>query len=567
MAKKNYNEQHNQGYDAAKKGLNFLGKKASKGLQRLGKKAVAKLGEVALKKLGSAVLLKTFPFWGPAVALLLLVMILFALLVPDLSWEEKRDAKEEAAVIQKIAEYNALGQELGINPTHIVAMDMTKYDNRSLLDYPASDSAYHFFSIYYEKFIPAESICMQLGENGTCLKSIEKPEEIIESGNYAGKSSIQGFFSEQGQPLDDIISALIGIRSQTNVRLTVTSLPKESAMSDAKLNEEQKEYFNDILESELITEEFPDLGSTAFFGGIGGGAYCSPSKEIVTSSWNQSFNNAGVLSSHGPTIISLATQYSIDPVLFASIAFHESAFGKSNAIITKNNPGGLMGKNGLMVFATLEDGLESMARTLHNRIIKDGLTTIDKLGSVYAPVGASNDPTGLNNHWVPNISKIVSNLGGLTMNCESYESGTTIVFDGDASEVAKQIASVGTRFIGNSLYVFGGGRSQSHISKGWFDCSSFVHWAYAQAGINLGNLTSTSTETLNKMGKTVPVSDIKVGDLIFWDTYKKDGHVGIYIGNGRWIGAQSSTGVAIESMNGYWNTVFKGHVRRLLPES
>lgn len=566
MANNNHDEQHNQGYDAAKKGANFLGKKASIGLQRLGKKAVAKLSKAALKKVASAVLLKTGPFWGPAVALLLLVVIIFAILIPDFSWGSKHDANEEEAITQRITDYNLLGQELMINPTHIVAMDMVKYENNSLLDYPVSESTYHFFSIHYEKFEPAKSVCTQLGENGSCLNYIEQPEKILESGTYAGKKSIQSFFRSKGQPLDDIVSAIDGIRTKPNTRLTITSLTIENAIADAKLNEEQAEYFNDILESELIAEEFPELGSTSFFG-IGGGAYCSPTKEITVSSWNQSFIRAGVLNSQGPTIIALAKEHSIDPVLFAAIAFHESAYGKSNAILSKNNPGGLMGKNGLMKFSTLHDGLESMARTLHNRIIKDGLTTIDKLGSVYAPVGASNDPTGLNNHWVPNISKIVSNLGGLTMNCESYANGSTIVFDGDVSEAAQRIASAGTRWIGNSLYVFGGGRNQTHIHKGWFDCSSFVHWAYAQGGINLGTLTSTSTETLNKMGKRVSVNDLRVGDLIFWDTYKKDGHVGIYIGNGRWIGAQSSTGVAIESMNGYWNTVFKGHVRRILPES
>jgi cell wall-associated NlpC family hydrolase len=35
------------------------------------------------------------------------------------------------------------------------------------------------------------------------------------------------------------------------------------------------------------------------------------------------------------------------------------------------------------------------------------------------------------------------------------------------------------------------------------------------------------------------------GDLVFFNTYKKDGHVGIYIGNGKFIGSQSSTGVEI----------------------
>lgn len=66
---------------------------------------------------------------------------------------------------------------------------------------------------------------------------------------------------------------------------------------------------------------------------------------------------------------------------------------------------------GLVVLGT------ALILTLHNRIIKDGYVTIVDLGSVYAPIGAANDPTNLNAHWVPTISAMVSSLGGLTMNC------------------------------------------------------------------------------------------------------------------------------------------------------
>ncbi|PGT80576.1 hypothetical protein COD11_20920 [Bacillus sp. AFS040349] len=134
---------------------------------------------------------------------------------------------------------------------------------------------------------------------------------------------------------------------------------------------------------------------------------------------------------------------------------------------------------------------------------------------------------------------------------------------GDGSNVP--VVEVGNKWIGNSVYVFGGGRNQSDIARGRFDCSSFVHWAFNQVGVNLGPLTGTSTETLKHKGTAVSVSEMKPGDIVFFDTYKIDGHVGIYVGDGKFIGAQSSTGVAIADMTtGYWKKTFNGRVKRII---
>lgn len=151
--------------------------------------------------------------------------------------------------------------------------------------------------------------------------------------------------------------------------------------------------------------------------GFSGGAYCAVNGEINQELWDAKIRSAGVFTDKGDLMIEIATNQGIDPVLMAAIALHETTNGTSSAVVMKNNPGGLMGPNGLMTFSTLDEGLEAMGQTLHNRIIIDGLVTIADLGSVYAPIGAENDPTNLNSHWVPNITAFVSSLGGLTMNC------------------------------------------------------------------------------------------------------------------------------------------------------
>ncbi|MDM5300082.1 bifunctional lytic transglycosylase/C40 family peptidase [Bacillus subtilis] len=147
---------------------------------------------------------------------------------------------------------------------------------------------------------------------------------------------------------------------------------------------------------------------------------------------------------------------------------------------------------------------------------------------------------------------------------EKYVKGYVPVDGGGGGKTGVKVADVGRKWIGKSKYIFGGGRNKSDIAAGRFDCSSFVHWAFAQVGVDLGPLASTSTETLKHLGKPVSPKKMKPGDVVFFDTYKTDGHVGIYIGDGKFIGAQSSTGVAIADMSkGYWKEKFNGRVKRI----
>jgi peptidoglycan DL-endopeptidase CwlO len=153
-----------------------------------------------------------------------------------------------------------------------------------------------------------------------------------------------------------------------------------------------------------------------------------------------------------------------------------------------------------------------------------------------------------------------SNSGSSSNGSSSSSNNSSSNYTPSASGDLSTIISAGYKYIGNSVYVFGAGRSASDIANGRFDCSGFVSWAFSQGGISL----PSSTSSLRYSGSKVSPSDLKPGDLVFFDTYKKDGHVGIYIGGGRFIGSQTSTGVAVASMtSGYWKDHFNGHARRI----
>lgn len=118
----------------------------------------------------------------------------------------------------------------------------------------------------------------------------------------------------------------------------------------------------------------------------------------------------GKLSGMAAHFINAGKKYDLDPNLLSAIAIHETGNGSSRAVNDKNNVAGMMGKNGLRSYASIEDSIFDMARNLRQNYLNQGKDTIAKIGAKYAPVGAANDPTGLNNHWTKGVSNQYSKL-------------------------------------------------------------------------------------------------------------------------------------------------------------
>ena len=135
---------------------------------------------------------------------------------------------------------------------------------------------------------------------------------------------------------------------------------------------------------------------------------------------------------------------------------------------------------------------------------------------------------------------------------------------GDNTTIENAI-NAGMKWVGKSPYIWGGGRSQADVDAGRFDCSSFVHYCYASAGIQLGDRANAVTFSLVNMGKKINPSDMKRGDIIFFNTYTYNGHIAIYLGDGKFLHDGSTKGVWINSLNEpYWEKAFNGNVRRII---
>ena len=133
-----------------------------------------------------------------------------------------------------------------------------------------------------------------------------------------------------------------------------------------------------------------------------------------------------------------------------------------------------------------------------------------------------------------------------------------------SNQIIETVIEAGMKWVGKSPYVWGGGRTEADVIAGRFDCSSFVHYCYASAGIQLGDRASVVTFSLVNMGQKVDASEMRRGDLIFFDTYTVDGHIGIYIGDNKFLHDGTSTGVTVSELSGYYKDKFNGKVRRIV---
>lgn len=133
-----------------------------------------------------------------------------------------------------------------------------------------------------------------------------------------------------------------------------------------------------------------------------------------------------------------------------------------------------------------------------------------------------------------------------------------------ASHSSWSVASVGADLAMQALsfigvpYRFGGQDPQ----RG-FDCSGLVrHVTQSVMGLTLPR----TAEAMARVGENIGREALQVGDLVFFNTRgRRYSHVGIYIGDGRFVHAPARRGhVRVEEVDGaYWQKRFNG-ARRIV---
>jgi cell wall-associated NlpC family hydrolase len=117
------------------------------------------------------------------------------------------------------------------------------------------------------------------------------------------------------------------------------------------------------------------------------------------------------------------------------------------------------------------------------------------------------------------------------------ENPAALILPPPPAPIGARAAELARRWVGVP-YRYGGSSPETG-----FDCSGLVSYVYGRLGLDLPH----NAAALFGYGRPVPVTHLRPGDLVFSHDL---GHVGMYVGGGRWIHApQSGETVRVELLS------------------
>lgn len=260
--------------------------------------------------------------------------------------------------------------------------------------------------------------------------------------------------SAEQEKLDKIMQELKRIKDETQARVDeyynsqeVTNELSNDLLGQEKvaLSEEQRYYiFNEYcgyygLDSIVVyklgrtlTNEFSDanyinnyvIGNTTFYGksrvypneeaGIIAFIRClSLNPEDYNISSNDITN--GVYNKFSGSYEQMTSKISdllgVDKTTMLAIMYHETGYFSSDSFVYRNNPAGIMkGDSGVKSFDSKEAGIIESIYNFYFRFCENNKKiSLEEIGNVYCPVGASNDD-GTNINWLSGVSQIKQEL-------------------------------------------------------------------------------------------------------------------------------------------------------------
>ncbi len=114
------------------------------------------------------------------------------------------------------------------------------------------------------------------------------------------------------------------------------------------------------------------------------------------------------LAGEGASFVHHAAAVGLDPRALVAIAKHESILATYAPAHRIRNPFGL-GPH--WEFASYERAISRASTVLSDLYLAEGRITLETIGPKWAPIGAANDPTGLNQNWTRGVGTYYAELG------------------------------------------------------------------------------------------------------------------------------------------------------------
>jgi cell wall-associated NlpC family hydrolase len=117
-----------------------------------------------------------------------------------------------------------------------------------------------------------------------------------------------------------------------------------------------------------------------------------------------------------------------------------------------------------------------------------------------------------------------SHRAGPAGQAESYQFSVAL-----SAETARRVAEIASSLVG-SPYRYGGRGPEA------FDCSGLVYYSYRSAGLSVPRTSAQQFEAAT----LITLDQARAGDLLFFRYQRKVSHVGIYLGDRRFVHAPSN---------------------------
>lgn len=218
-------------------------------------------------------------------------------------------------------------------------------------------------------------------------------------------------------------------------------------------------------------------------------------------------------------IVSAANANGIPPALLAGVIAHETGNGSN---VKWNNVAGLMNpetnSKTKLAYPNIDAGIDAAGRVVAKNYRASG-GDLDKMGSIYAPPDAANDPRGLNGGWAAGVRKQMNALGD----------GAGYASTGDAVAWAQKYIGLNEYTDSRVLAAALGGDVRGK-SNAW--CARFVNKAIEAAG---GKGTGSAVaNSFQRYGSAIDPAKVMRNDVLLQPNgrgyNRPGGHVGLATG-------------------------------------